>query len=909
MIFLLAFFLLFPSFAQATTYYIAPTGSDANDGLTPSAPFLTFAYAINVSRASCGDTLIVRNGTYGDGTATGKLSINGLVCAMFNELTIRAENQRQAKIVDNGTGYALRVRNSAYIVLDGLYVRSTDNNYLPAPSTGELGEVFFIETSHHITARNNISVNPNRYGNNHTYVAFGSQDIIFEDNESYIFSRHCVSAGESERVRVTRQYCNPRGGKIPEGYNYTPLSAGTGDAVMSMYPCKDCILENSIGDGTESPMFLNEQNAIFGGGILVIRNKVLGNICYKCNNGNGITPNARNVADLNHTPQDGLIEHNAFVDWGATGGALKCESCRGYSFNHNTVIATAGSGGGWSFQDNSAGLVGGNTIASFRDNLAVNVDNTGFNVHASYAWTGVSGNNRSYSNGTAFSPTPPSNWGTTYTDDPGFGTCKGLWVPDGSVGKGQGTSGSDIGATILYRYVDGVHTTTPLWDTMTGEFPHGAADPDGINRVAGASIDSIHTRLKVNTGGCSFPAGYGSSGGGAASTVVKGTTAASGLSTTATPLTWNHTITASQDLLLVCVGLHSATASVGSVMGIDVSGQAMSLVLRAESTPAYRAAELWELSAPTSGARTITATLSGTISSALGRSTEYDATAGTQTPVGAGTGTATTLSVTATTNTNELVTDCTVSSKNVTYTHGDNQTGETDLSHSTQALLLAVSHQNGSDGGVMSNATGGAVYQAKVAVSLDASDAPLTAVLTQSDYLFVYPIGTEAGAAPVKSWLTDANAKNLPITAHPNAFVRVRGMIAGSVATTSPFGVALYCRQNADAYTKVMNDEGATTFRLYGASVSADIPSHLAATSNRLCGSSCIPGAVLRDQTAAFTVPALAPGEKIELDSVVQLVGASGTVNCRYQNDNGTAFAVYTNTATMTVVPVASGTP
>jgi hypothetical protein len=65
--------------AQAATYYISPTGSDSNDGLTTGAPFLTFAYAFNASRASCGHTLILRNGTYGDGSSTGKLVLTGLV--------------------------------------------------------------------------------------------------------------------------------------------------------------------------------------------------------------------------------------------------------------------------------------------------------------------------------------------------------------------------------------------------------------------------------------------------------------------------------------------------------------------------------------------------------------------------------------------------------------------------------------------------------------------------------------------------------------------------------------------------------------------------------------------------------------------------------------------------------------
>jgi hypothetical protein len=59
-IFLLVFFL--PALSQATTYYVATTGSDSNDGLSESTPKLTVRHCVSIMVA--GDTCYVRGGTY-----------------------------------------------------------------------------------------------------------------------------------------------------------------------------------------------------------------------------------------------------------------------------------------------------------------------------------------------------------------------------------------------------------------------------------------------------------------------------------------------------------------------------------------------------------------------------------------------------------------------------------------------------------------------------------------------------------------------------------------------------------------------------------------------------------------------------------------------------------------------------
>jgi hypothetical protein len=487
--------------ALSATYYISPTGSDANPG-TLAKPWLTFAYAIDPAHATCGDTLLLANGTYGDGTSTGKVSISKLICAVGNELTIRALNQRQAKINDDGSSYGIHIRNSAYIIIDGLYVRSNDN----PNSITTYGRPVEVTHSSNIIIRNNVLLNPNRHANAHSLAILYSQDVLVEDNESYVFHRHCVTGWDSTRVVVRRQYCNPRGGRIPGGWTAVGSPPGSGDAVFSMYPCKDCILENSIGDGTTNGMFLNEMNATFGSGVLMSGSKVLGSICYKCDILNGLFPNSRKIADLNHTPQNIIIRDVAIVDWSSAGQGIKCQDCVNTVIDHVTILGIGSTGNGIQAFDSAFGGTPAQNSISITNTIVKGVTGAGLTISGHNTWSGDE--IHSTGNRIAFNPALPSNWTNAVTTDPGLGTCK-VWVPDGAAVKGAGTGGTDIGANILYRYINGVLTSTPLWDPKTGEFPHGAADLDGTNRVVGQSLFDIHTRLNVNTGGCSFPKNYG----------------------------------------------------------------------------------------------------------------------------------------------------------------------------------------------------------------------------------------------------------------------------------------------------------------------------------------------------------------------------------------------------------------
>lgn len=885
------------SSAQAATYYISPTGSNANAGTSSGAPWLTFAHAINASRAWCGDTLVLLDGTYGDGTSTGKLSINGVTCTLGDELTITAQNERQAKISDNGTGYALRVQNSAYLVIEGLYVRSVDNNYLT--TTAELGEVFYVETSNHITARRNLSVNPNRYGNNHAYVAYRSQDVLFEDNEAYIFGRHCVSAGESQRVTVRRQYCNPRGGKISGGFSAGGAALGSGDAVMSMYPCTDCILENSIADGTESPTFLNEMNANYGFNVVMSGAKVVGSVCYRCGNGNAVFPNGRSVADLNHTPQNLVIRDVAIVNQTSPSAGVKCQDCVNATLDHITVLADATTPGATGIQalDSTAGGTAAQNSIFMTNILVAGLTGSGFSIAGHNTWSGDEV--WSNGNGTAFSPALPSNWTNTSTAAHGMGACK-LWVPSGAAVKGVGTGGSDIGATILYRYVDGVLTTTPLWDPVTGEFPHGAADPDGVNRVAGASIHDVHQRLNVNTNGCSFPAGYGGSAPTNPSTIVSSTN-----------LTGSHVhvIDSGMDSLTVGVAvywadyLNTETAFASGVTS-SCGSEAISALEGAVFTPSGdRTARVFGKINPTSGTCTLTPTFnSANWTGWVMTSVEKDG-VGSYGTVARAAGLSSTPSVTASVNNDHTIIDFMATSNVPTISSGAHQILTTDRVHSTAVLRQATSEQSGTNGGVMdwslSSARGWIEHAVPLIPPSPGGGSGSTFRLTK--YRIDSLHGT-LGAPEVT--LGALAAQDAPAKIGTTGSARIRAEVLIETATSTVTGTALYCKKNAGSFARAMNTFGSNVFRLYGPGSEPTIPATLTPTTQRFTGT-FVPGFTVRDDSLPVILPAIAANSRTELD--YQLVLGNGavagdTVQCEIRRDDGSTLGTHTVTPQIDVV-------
>lgn len=887
-VFMVLILLAVPSVAQSTFYWIAPSGSNSNNGTGSGTPWLTFTYAL--AHMTCGDTLVIRNGTYGDGTSSGKILLTNVICSLGNEITIIAENQRQAKIVDNGSGSAVKATGSAYFIFDGLYARSTDN------SGSTSGYPFFITGSNHFTLRNSVGRNPNRYANTHVFAIEHSQDGLLEDNEAYTYHRHCVEAPVSARIVSRRTYCNPRGGRIAGGFG-AANGLNKADAGMSMYPCDTCIQENSIVDaGTSAGVYLFEMNAPYDGSVLMSGSKILGSICIRCNYGNGGFLNSRKANDLNHTPQNATLRDIAFVDWGsASANAVRVSDGVGIVADHITVLGTGTGANGLQTDDAATG------VTSAQNSIAItNTVTTGITGGRAFNITGfatATGDRVwSFGNGsTGF----PANFTNTSTANPNFGTCKGLWPPDASPLKGAGTSGSDVGATILYRYVNGVLTTTPLWDPSTGEFPHGATDVDGTNAVAGDSLFDVHTRLNVKTGACLLPAGYG--GGGVGPSFDPTTR------TTSTNLTGPHVITIPSGMKSLTVGFMAWDdgQNVGYATDVQSScggGQAIPLLATPTlTTPAYRSVSSFGIINPSSGTCTLTPTLTGTIDgwvmiSIMDNNTaSYGSITGfsglSATPSGTGIG-----------NPDYKFIDFLATSPSSTLSVGPWQTETAEVSHGSVSIRGASSLQLASNDTIMSYTLGIAPYWAMQVIPLvpPAAGGGTGEVITQTQYQIFSGHGSEDGAMPLA-------AKNTSADIASGGMFRARFELQGTVATTTPFGVALFCRRNADVYSQVMDTYGSNTFRFFGAGVEAEIPripASLTPTTQRLGTGTFVPGAFIRDQSSVFIVPALPVGTKTEMAFAVVTNASEGdVVNCRVQKDDGSQLSAYNVVSAVTIIP------
>jgi parallel beta-helix repeat protein len=403
-------------------------------------------------------------------------------------VTIVAENERQALIdatAMNST-FAMFATHCSYWSVLGLHFQSADQ-----PGVGLFDDLLAFNTGDHITVRRNIFDHNNRYCNCEHLLFIAITNSLIEENEFYYFHRSAVVTKNGSNNTYRRNYANSRlYADIPSGFVSSNVLRG--DAAFNPYPESGDILENNISENNDDGIDIQATATSDS-------NQELGNISL--NDYYGATEASRNPGTF---PTNTTIKNAVVINPNQAGiyprGALNTQVSNVSVFGSGTSIgivadAPAGTNPAPSPSFFCTGCLSINNSSSF-----------GFEITATTTWTlnytVASGN------GTNYSPAPPNaNITNASTSAPtGLGTCY-AWIPAASNLHGAGLGGSDIGANVLYEYVNGILTTARLWDASTGAFPHGAA-VGGLNDVAGQSAFDVQNRLHVNTGGCSFPAGY-----------------------------------------------------------------------------------------------------------------------------------------------------------------------------------------------------------------------------------------------------------------------------------------------------------------------------------------------------------------------------------------------------------------
>jgi hypothetical protein len=477
---------------EGRTFYLATTGSDGGDG-SESAPFLTFERALGELEA--GDTLVVRDGVY---PAPERIAYDcesarcdGAPCASGSPgapITIRAENERRAELAQTDVP-AISVSGCSHIAFEGFWVHQAD-----VTTTNGSNPIVSIDRSEHIELRKLLVSSPNRYMNSHAIRISDAQHALVEDCEVYDYHRSGIALYRTEHAVIRRNYVNSRETpNLMDGYMCCDLLQGDyGIWVGGSYAA---LVENNVVEHNSRAFLVTA--AVDGvedfGPNASKGHRFIGNVAIAGERGIDVTSNCDSVVpcpparissdiEIVHMAAIGFVESfyaNAIprlvyrnvtsIDASNRDFLIRetdtNASLEGSFAAVNALDFGSGTGSGWEIVDQ-----GSATVAS----------------------TNSFGNETDVVAGAESFVSPPG------TLDPALGGCA-IAIPPGSPMRGAGSRGADIGASILFRTIDGVETTEPLWDPATGAFACGAIVPGGPNDPAmhAETCSNVHERVGV----------------------------------------------------------------------------------------------------------------------------------------------------------------------------------------------------------------------------------------------------------------------------------------------------------------------------------------------------------------------------------------------------------------------------
>ena len=494
----------------ADTYYIAPSGGNDSGPGTYADPWGNIE--TSAGKLSPGDTLVFKNGTY-----TGRMNILNLHGSSGSPITFQAETERQVTLQAGvAVSFAhVNFRNCSWIVFEGF--RVVDPR--PAGSNG-LHLMGLDGTSHSVVRRNVFRQTSNTQ---HLlkilrWIATSNtpSNNIVEENVALGFHRHAFSAfGSARNNTFRRNYADTLGGH---------LLSGAGPEGVNAYGASGNLYEDNIlidcGVNIAGTGLAQESPTVIGGG--GPNNTLHGIITI----GKGITVNARvatewgyvtnnivaNSVILNATTAPGYGGYGMHHWHGANNVFSNCVAASGVSHGFHSATekffyyrqtfyegewydVSRSSPSDWDLQDINHSVTFTNCVSvgnaygfltEHQPQERVWIKYPKDDPFATVVWiedpvptneylgvqTTVRHNVIAYGNTIAnYSTTTIGgshgvvNSAGTSTANPGYDTTK---YGDGAYLM-PAPNNPALGASIIYRTIDGVRTTTPLWPWPTDD--------------------------------------------------------------------------------------------------------------------------------------------------------------------------------------------------------------------------------------------------------------------------------------------------------------------------------------------------------------------------------------------------------------------------------------------------------
>jgi hypothetical protein len=175
------------------TYYVAPTGSNSNNGSSGS-PWQTINYAVDSGRnLQPGDEVIVRPGTYNTAST---IEIKASGSAAGGYITLKSEVLHAAKIVTTAAS-GIKTVNRSYIRIEGFELEGSTGGGIVI----ERAKTGFPSRSHHHIIKGNKVHDCAKQG----IGVFRSDWVIIEDNEVY----ECTNLAASNSILVLFMQADP----------------------------------------------------------------------------------------------------------------------------------------------------------------------------------------------------------------------------------------------------------------------------------------------------------------------------------------------------------------------------------------------------------------------------------------------------------------------------------------------------------------------------------------------------------------------------------------------------------------------------------------------------------------------------------------------------------------------------